>query len=160
MFGNWGILPENSSECERVLMQLKKQPAHILCLAEAEEIVETALRSAAHEDASKDNDTSSAVADELATRKSFEYLDERSSILMVVRANVARSLECLRWERRLEGVDTRRICYSRCMVGRVVLDKSVGHFGKEICTMAVQMHNKLANSIWPDKLTEFLGMVS
>ena len=31
----------------------------------------------------------------------------------------------------------------------------VGHFGKEICIMAVHMHNKLANNIWPDKLTEF-----
>ena len=95
-------------------MQLKKQPAHILCLAEAEEIVETALRSASREDASEDNDTSSAVADELVGRKSFEYLvircNERSSILMVVRANVASSLECLHWERRHEGVDNRRIC--------------------------------------------------
>ena len=74
---------------------------------------------------------------------------------MVVRANVASSLECLHWERRLEGVDKRRIWYSRCMVGKVKLDKSVGHFGKEICIMAVHMHNKLANNIWPDKLTEF-----
>ena len=99
MFGNWGSLPENSSECERVLMQLNKQPAHILCLAEAEEIVEAALRSAPREDASEDNDTSSAVADELATRNSFEYLvirgNERSSILMAVRANVASSLRVL-----------------------------------------------------------------
>ena len=46
MFGNWGSLPENSSERERVLMQLKKQPAHILYLAEAEETVDTTLRSA------------------------------------------------------------------------------------------------------------------
>ena len=109
MFGNWGSLPETSPERERVLMQLKKQPARILCLAEAEEIVEATLRSAPHENARKDNDTSSAVADELDTRKSFEYLvirgNERSSILMVARANVARSLECLHWERRLEGVD-------------------------------------------------------
>ena len=74
VFGNWGSLPENSSERERVLMQLKKQPAHIVCLAEAEEIVDTTLRSAPHEDAGKDDDTSSAVADELVARKSFEYL--------------------------------------------------------------------------------------
>ena len=82
-------------------MQLKKQPAHILCLAEAEEIVETTLRSAPHEDAGKDDDTSFAVVDELVARKSFEYLvirgNERSSVLMVVRANVASSLECLHW---------------------------------------------------------------
>ena len=113
-------------------MQLKKQPAHIVCLAEAEEIVDTTLRSAPHEDAGKDDDASSAVADELVARKSVEYLvircNKRSSILRVARANVANSLECSHWERRLEGVDERRICYSRCMVGRVVLDKSVGHF--------------------------------
>ena len=138
-------------------MQLKKQPAHILCLAEAEEIVDTTLRSAPRHAAGKDDDASSAVADELVARKSFDYLvirgNERSSILMVVRANVASSLECLQWECRLEGFGKRRICYSRCMVGKVVLDKSVGHFGKEMCTLAVHMHNKLANNIWPDKVT-------
>ena len=115
-----------------------------------------------HEDAGSDDDASSAVANELVARKSFEYLvirgNERSSILMVVRANVASSRECWHWERRLEGVDKRRIRYSRCMVGKVVLDKSVGHFGKEICIMAVHMHNKLANNMWPDKLTGFLTL--
>ena len=55
-------------------MQLKNQHAHIVCLAGAEEIVETTLRSAPHEDAGNDDDTSSAVADELVARKSFEYL--------------------------------------------------------------------------------------
>ena len=74
MFGKWGSLPENSSERERVLMQLKKQPARILCLAEAEEFFETTLLSVAHEDAGNDDDSSSAVADELVARKSFEYL--------------------------------------------------------------------------------------
>ena len=96
----------NSSERERVLMQLKKQPAHIVCLAEAEEIVETTLRSAPHEDAGNDDDTSSAVADELVVCKSSEYLvirsNEISSILMAVHANVSSRFECLRWERRLE----------------------------------------------------------
>jgi hypothetical protein len=48
-----------------------------------------------------------------------------------------------------------RICYSHCMVGKVVLGKSVGHFGKEICILAVHMHNTLANNIWSGKLTEF-----
>ena len=66
-------------------MQLKKQPAHIVCLAETEEIVDTTLRSAPHEDAGKDDDASSAVADELVARTSFEYRvilwNERSSIL-------------------------------------------------------------------------------
>ena len=46
------------------------------------------------------------------------------------------------------------------MVGKVVLGKSVGHFGKEMCIMAVHMHNKLANNIWSDKLTESWDMVS
>jgi hypothetical protein len=41
------------------------------------------------------------------------------------------------------------------MVGKVVLGKSVDHFGKEICIMAVRMHNKLANNIWSGKMTEF-----
>ena len=79
---------------------------------------------------------------------------------MAGRANVASSLECLHWERRHERVNTRRICYSRCMVGKVVLDKNVGHLGKEICIMAVRMHNKLARNMWPGKLTGFLDMVS
>ena len=74
MFGKWASMPENSSERERVLMQLKKQPAYIVCLTEAEEIVETTLRSAPHTDAGKDDDTSSAVADELVAHKSIEYL--------------------------------------------------------------------------------------
>ena len=48
-----------------------------------------------------------------------------------------------------------RICYSHCMVGKVVLGKSADHFGNEICVMAVNIHNKLANNIWSDKLTEY-----
>ena len=44
MFGNWGILPAKPNERKRVLMQVKRIPAQIVCLAEAQELVETTLR--------------------------------------------------------------------------------------------------------------------
>ena len=45
LFGNWGNVPANDHVRDRVLMQLKRQPAQIVCLAEAQELVEATLRS-------------------------------------------------------------------------------------------------------------------
>ena len=45
MFGNWGTLPAKPNERKRVLMQVKRIPAQIVCLAEAQELVEQTLRS-------------------------------------------------------------------------------------------------------------------
>ena len=107
MFGNWGRMPARPVERERVLMQLKRQPAQIVCLAEAEELVETTLRSPP-----STRGAESAVADALDQRESFEHPvirgREHCSILMAVRATVARSLECLHWERRFEGANQKR----------------------------------------------------
>ena len=78
---------------------------------------------------------------------------------MVVRVNIAKSLECIYWERRFEGENTVRgrkfRCYSRDMVGKVILDQSIGHFGQEIRSMVVHMQNVLANDKWPSKLKGF-----
>ena len=74
---------------------------------------------------------------------------------MAARVNVAKSLECLHWERRFEGRHKKRLRYSRCMVCKVVLGKSIGHFGTEIVIMVVHMHNVLANNKWPSKLPLF-----
>ena len=41
------------------------------------------------------------------------------------------------------------------MVGKVVLDQGIGHFGQEIRIMAVHMHTVLANSTWPAMLKGF-----
>ena len=44
------------------------------------------------------------------------------------------------------------------MVGKVVLDQSIGHCGQEIRIMVVHMHNVLANNQWgPTKLKAFWG---
>ena len=104
---NWGNLPAKRLERERVLMQLKRIPAQIVCLAEAQELVEETLRSPP-----STRGAESAVADELEGRGEFEYLvirgREDSSLLMAVRTNMARSLECLHWERRFEGTNKKK----------------------------------------------------
>ena len=41
------------------------------------------------------------------------------------------------------------------MVGNVILDQSIGHFGQEIRIMVVHMHNVLANDKWPKRLIGF-----
>jgi hypothetical protein len=155
MFGNWGTLPAKPNERKRVLMQVKRIPAQIVCLAEAQELVEQTLRSPPSSTGAQ-----AADADALEGRAEFEYLvirgREDSSLLMAVRANVARDLECLYWERRFEGVyKEKRRCYSRCMVGKVSLDKTVGHFDKEITIMCIHMHNVLANGHWSSRLVGF-----
>ncbi len=71
---------------------------------------------------------------------------------MAVRANVARSLECLHWERRHEGQHKKENVYSRVMGCTVVLDKGADNFGNEIGLMAVHRHNVLANAAWPRRL--------
>ena len=83
-----------------MVLQLKACPAQIRCLAEAQEGDEAVLRSSPLQTSSADTDdrkTSSAVADELESRPGFEYLTirgrEECSILVVVRADVARSFE-------------------------------------------------------------------
>ena len=84
-------------------MQLKRQPAQIVCLAEAEELVEATLRSPAIETDSAGAassavavETSTSTFDELSARSSFEYLVTRGreevSLLMAVRVNIAKSL--------------------------------------------------------------------
>ena len=162
MFGNWGRVPSNRQKRERVELQLKNCPAQILCLAEAQECVDALLRSPSLTPSpavAGDPDDSSAVADELASRPGFEYLTirgrEECSILVAVRATMARSLTCLHWERRFEGEEKKKKRYSRCMVCRVVFDKSIGHFGNEMVLMVVHMHNVLANGAWPSKLKGF-----
>ena len=163
LFGNWGKMPSNRLVRDRVLMQLKRQPAQIVCLAEAEELVEATLRSPPNESYSTGAGStavavqpSTASGDELVARSSFEYLvirgREQCSILIAVRVNIAKSLKCLFWERRYEGEHrngskgNKYRCYSRCMVCKGVLDQSIGHFGQEIRIMAVHMHNILANN--------------
>jgi hypothetical protein len=165
LFGNWGQMPSNRLVRDRVLMQLKRQPAQIVCLAEAEELVEATLRSPPSETYSTGAGStavaaqpSTASGDGLVARRSFEYLvirgREQCSILIAVRVNIAKSLECLFWERRYEGehrnskTGNKHRCYSRCMVGKVVLGQSIGQFGQEIRIMAVHMHNVLANNQW------------
>jgi hypothetical protein len=139
-------------------------------LAEAEELVEATLRSPPSEtyitgagSTAVAVQPSTASGDELVARSSFEYLvirgREEVSLLIVVRVNIAKSLECIYWERRFEGERRNKHkkyrCYSRCMVGKVVLDQSIGHFGQEIRIMAVHMHNVLANNQWPAQLKGF-----
>jgi len=106
-------------------MQLKRQPAQIVCLAEAEELVEATLRSPPTETDSTGAastavaaQTSTSSVDELAARSSFEYLvirgREECSLLIAVRVNIAKSLECLYWERRFEGEHRNKQKKYRC----------------------------------------------
>jgi hypothetical protein len=170
LFGNWGKVPSNTRVRERVIMQLNRQPAQIVCLAEAEELVEATLRSppiltdsTGAASSAVAVETSTSTFDALFARSSVEHLvirgREEVSLLMVVRLNIAKSLECIYWERRFEGEYThkrrRKRSYSRGMVGKVILDQSIGHFGEEIRVMVVHMHNVLANDKWPSKLKGF-----
>ena len=66
LFGNWGGLPQTDLERERVLMHIKRQPARLVCLAEAERRVVRALRAPPVAGAAN------AVADALAARPEFE----------------------------------------------------------------------------------------
>ena len=66
LFGIWGKLPANELERERVLVQLKKQPAQIVCVAEAQKRVVRTLSSPPVVGAAN------AVADALAARPEYE----------------------------------------------------------------------------------------
>jgi hypothetical protein len=74
--GHWGKMSSEASVRERGLMQLKRQPAQIVCLAEAEELVEATLRSPAVETDST-GVASSAVAVETSV-STFDSLVARS----------------------------------------------------------------------------------
>ena len=87
-------------------MQLNRQPAQIVCLAEAEELVEATLRSppiltdsTGAASSAVAAETSTSTIDALSVASSFEYLvirgREEVSLLMVVRVNIAKRLECL-----------------------------------------------------------------
>ena len=41
------------------------------------------------------------------------------------------------------------------MVAKIELGSSIGHFGKEIRTIAVHMHNTLVNGKWKPELQVF-----
>ena len=170
LFGNWGRLPsktKNKAKRERVQLQLKNCPAQILGLAECEEETEDLLRAPGTARNPPHRTTgSAAVADELAGRSGIQYITirgrEECSILVAARANLARNLECIHWERRHEGDFTGRTkttsaAYSRCMICRVALDTSVGRFGHHIVVMVVHMHNVLAKGKWMSRLRDFGG---
>ena len=79
VFGQWGKMPSKASVRERGLMQLKRQPAQIVCLAEAEELVEATWRSPAIETDSTGAasfavavETSMSTFDSLVARSFFE----------------------------------------------------------------------------------------
>ena len=136
MFGNWGNVPSNERVRERVMMQLKRQPAQIVCLAEAEELVEATLRSppiltdsTGAASSAVAAETSTSTFDALFDRSSFDYSvirgREEVSLLVVVRVNIAKRLKCLDKEWRFEGEHApegrKYRCYSRCMVGKVLV---------------------------------------
>jgi hypothetical protein len=86
------------------MMQLKRQPAQIVCLAEAEELVEATLRSppvitdsTGVASSAVAAETSTSTIDALSARSSFDYLvirgREEVSLFIVVRVNIAKSLE-------------------------------------------------------------------
>ena len=82
MFGNWGNLPAKQFERKRVLMQVKRIPAQIVCLAEAQQLVEETMR-----EPPSTTEPEAAVADELEERPEFQYLvirgREESSLLII-----------------------------------------------------------------------------
>ena len=72
LFGNCGAMPNNALERERVLMHIKRQPAQIVCLAEAEKRVVRTLGAPPGVGARASSSSASAVAYALAARPEFE----------------------------------------------------------------------------------------
>ena len=106
-------MPSILSVSLRAEMLRKCQPAKIQYLAESGELVERTLRLPPDETSSTALASTAVAVEtwtsnlEIVARSSFEYLVTRGreevSLLVVVRVNIAKSLECLYLERRFQG---------------------------------------------------------
>ena len=150
LFGNWGKLPRQADMRKHLQMELKRNPAMVIGLAECQLESETLLRAPGCEG---DKD---APEGSLESRDSYRYLTlrgaEESSILIGIRQSTGMDLELLFWERRHEGAYKRSSgggqaqAYSRCIVARITTDSNVGFLGKTHNVMVIHVHNHLANN--------------
>ena len=155
LFGNWGLLPSQKTPQLREYVQagLKRNPALVIALAEAEPDVEELLNAPATQGISCAPDQPKTIWH----RDSWQYMtlrgSEPRSLLIGVRANQGNDLRLLHWERRVEGRyrakkgglhKTKAEAISRIMIACVTLDKPMGAMGCEHVVAAVHMHNHLA----------------
>ena len=106
LFGNWGKLPRQADMRKHLQMELKRNPAMVIGLAECQLESEALLRAPGCEG------DKNAPEGSLESRDSYRYLTlrgaEESSILIGIRQSTGNDLELLFWERRHEGA------YKRC----------------------------------------------
>ena len=150
LFGNWGKLPRQADMRKHLQMELKRNPAMVIGLAECQLESETLLRAPGCEGDKNEPEGS------LENRDSYRYLTlrgaEESSILIGIRQSTGNDLELLFWERRHEGAYKRcsgrghAEAYSRCIVARITTDSNVGFLGKTHNVMVIHVHNHLANN--------------
>ena len=106
LFGNWGAMPSCKHMREGVELMLKNNPAQIIALAECGHEAGELLRApgARGDPQLRLNNTDPQLRgeNELKSRDAYEYLtlrgQEKSSILIGVRANNGNNLELLDWE--------------------------------------------------------------
>ena len=130
---------------------LKKNPGQIVGMAECEEETEEVLRS------SGEPGDPTAPKGSMERRDSYQYLtlrgEEECSNLLAVRRHVAVSLELLYFKKINHGEKTknkrRTTYYSRILIGKVTLQRSVGFFGRVIVVAVAHLNNNIAKKVSP-----------
>ena len=129
-------------------MTLRKNPAAIIGMSECALETRDILNSPAVAG-------SSEKGDKFAIRAESEYMcirgNEKSSVLLAVRANVAEKLEMLYHERKSEGTyksksGIRSQAYTRVLVGKIFFSKPVGQIGMSMVVMVLHLHHHVANN--------------
>jgi len=175
-FGNWGQRAKDRALQANIDLQLKRNPAQIMGLAECELITQQILEAppggdyaavAAQGATSSGSASSAAVAvpldvnAALSRREDGHFLTLRGreepaspvSVLLGVRRSIAYSLSLVYWEKRREGLykgktgNGKKTAWSRILIGEIVLHKPVGHLGLTQRVAVVHMHNMVANKV-------------
>ena len=158
-FANWGQVPGKGPKRERIDIVLKKNPATVIGLCEADAITDAYLRKTAFRGTTKDeNDPQLRVGDRMEQRDAPQYLtirgNEESTLLLGVREGIGNELKLINWERKLEctyhrkskNATSRATAYSRCLIAQVTLDISAGALGTSHVVMVNHVHNNIANA--------------
>ena len=173
-FGNWGPRARDRALQANIDLQLKRNPAMVIGLAECERRTQEILDAppgepyaavAARGGTSSGSTSSAAVAapldvnDALSWPADGHYLTLRGqeepvspvSVLLGVRRSVAHSLILVYWEKRREGTykgksgGGKKTAWSWLLIGEIVLHKPVGTLGLTQRVAVVHMHNMVAN---------------
>ena len=167
LFGNWGALPNANThkhQRRRIELELRHCPALVACFAECEAPMEEFLRrpgapvpSLAGAPAAAGASAAAAAGDceALQRRPEYEYLTlrgrEQSSLCIAARANLAKRVELLHWERSVDGHyktggGKKHQALSRIMVAEVSFDQTYALFQDKVRVCAVHLHRDTAKN--------------